>query len=42
MGSVVDRAALGQVLAEYFGFPSLSFIPLIVPQSSSSSINQGW
>jgi hypothetical protein len=39
--SVVDRAAVGRVSSEHFGFPSHSFIPLIVPQSSPSII-QGW
>jgi hypothetical protein len=41
VGSVVDRAALGQVSSEYFSFPCHSFIPLIAPQSSPSII-QGW
>jgi hypothetical protein len=31
VGSVVGRAALGQVLSENFGFPCQSFIPLIAP-----------
>jgi hypothetical protein len=42
VGSVVDRGALGQVFSEYFGFPCHPFIPLITPQSSPSSLIQGW
>jgi hypothetical protein len=34
MGTVVDRAALGHVLSEYFGFPCQLFIPLIASQPS--------
>jgi hypothetical protein len=41
VSSVVDRAALGQVSSEYFGFPCHSFIPPTAPQSSPSTI-QGW
>jgi hypothetical protein len=41
VGSVVERAALGQVFSEYFGFPCHSFSPLIAAQSSPS-IMQGW
>jgi hypothetical protein len=36
---VVDKAALGQVFSEYFGFP----LPLIPPTAPhSSSIIPGW
>jgi hypothetical protein len=38
MGSVLDRAAPGQLFSEYFGFPCHSFIPLIAPQLTSSLI----
>jgi hypothetical protein len=41
VGSVVERAALGQVSSKYFGFPCNSFIPLITPQSSPFAI-QCW
>jgi hypothetical protein len=41
MESVVDRASLGQVFFEYFGFPCHAFIPLIAPKSSPSII-QDW
>jgi hypothetical protein len=33
MGFVVDKAALGQVFSEYFGFP----LPIIIPPISPSS-----
>jgi hypothetical protein len=36
VGSVVDRAAQGQVSTEYFVIPCHSFILLIAPQSSPS------
>jgi hypothetical protein len=35
VGSVVERAALGQVLSEYFGFSFQSFIPITAAKSSS-------
>jgi hypothetical protein len=38
VGYVLDRAALGQVSSEYFGFPCHSFIPPIAPQSTLSII----
>jgi hypothetical protein len=38
VGTVEDRAALGQVISQYFGFPCHSFIPLIPSQSSPSII----
>jgi hypothetical protein len=41
VGSAVERAALGQVFSEYYGFLCQSFIPLIVPQLSTSII-LGW
>jgi hypothetical protein len=41
VGSILDRAALGQVVSEYFGFSCHSAIPLI-PSKSSPSMNQGW
>jgi hypothetical protein len=41
VGTVVDRAALGQVFSEYFNFPCHSFIPLITPQLSPFVI-QSW
>jgi hypothetical protein len=41
MAFVVDEAALGQVSSRYRDFPCHSFIPLIGPQSLSSSIIQG-
>jgi hypothetical protein len=41
VGSVVDRAVLGQVSTEHFGFPCHTFIPLIAPQSSPFII-WGW
>jgi hypothetical protein len=41
VGSVVTRAALGQVFSKYFGFPSHSFIRPFT-QKSSPSINQSW
>jgi hypothetical protein len=37
---VVDKAALGQVFSEYFGFP-LPLIPPTAPHSSSPTI-RGW
>jgi hypothetical protein len=37
----VDRAALGQVSSQYFGFPCHSFSPPTASQSSPSII-QGW
>jgi hypothetical protein len=42
VGSVVDRAAMGEVSLEYLGFTCQSFLSLIAPQSSSSSIIQCW
>jgi hypothetical protein len=41
VGSVVDRAALGQVSSKYLSFTCHSFIPLIARQSSASII-KGW
>jgi hypothetical protein len=41
IGTVMDRAALGQVLSDHFCFLCHSFIPLIAPQSSPSIIH-GW
>jgi hypothetical protein len=37
MGFVVDKAVLGQVFSEYFGFPCQSF-----HQFFSIIINKGW
>jgi hypothetical protein len=37
----MERAALGQVFSEYFGFPCHSFIPLIGPQTLPSIV-KGW
>jgi hypothetical protein len=37
----MERAALGQVLCEYFGYSCHWFTPLTFPQSSPS-ITQGW
>jgi hypothetical protein len=34
VGSLVDRAELGQVCSEYFGFPCHSFDPVIAPEPS--------
>jgi hypothetical protein len=39
--SVVDRAALGQMFSQHFGFPCRAFIPLTSPQLSPYTI-QGW
>jgi hypothetical protein len=39
VGSVIDGAALGHIFSEYFGLPCRSFIPLTVPQPSSSIIH---
>jgi hypothetical protein len=41
VGCMVDRATLGEVSSEYFGFSCHSFILLIPPQSSPSD-NHGW
>jgi hypothetical protein len=41
VGFVVEKVALQQVFSEYFGFPLLSFILPVAPQSSSSII-WGW
>jgi hypothetical protein len=40
--SVADRAALGQVSTEYFGFPCHSIIPIIALKSSPSIIQGGY
>jgi hypothetical protein len=40
VGTVVDSAAPGRFLLEYYGFPCHSFTPLITSQLSSS-MNQG-
>jgi hypothetical protein len=40
VGSVMDRATLGQVFFKYFGFSCLSFIPLIASQPSLSIIEE--
>jgi hypothetical protein len=32
VGFVVDKATLGQVFSQYFGFPYQSFTPPIAPQ----------
>jgi hypothetical protein len=37
VGFVVDKVALGQILSEYFGFPShFSFHQMLVPSSSGA------
>jgi hypothetical protein len=33
MEFVVDTAALGQIISEYFVFPCQSLIPMIIPKS---------
>jgi hypothetical protein len=38
---VVDKALLGQVFFQYFGFPLPIILP-IAPHSSSSIIIRGW